>query len=125
MGKRKFLLVMATGTGKTRTAMGLIDVMLKTHNAQRILFLTDRTALRDQSYDDGFKVYFSEEPQTKIETGKTNDNARLYSATYQTMINYLDKYSSGYFDLIIIDEVHRSLYGEWKAILDHFDCCQV
>ncbi len=125
MWKRKFLLVMATGTGITRTAMGLIDVMLKTHNAQKILFLTDRTALRDQSYDDGFKVYFPEEPQTKIETGKTNDNARLYSATYQTMINYLNKYSSGYFDLIIIDEVHRSLYGEWKAILDHFDCYQV
>ncbi len=125
MGKRKFLLVMATGTGKTRTAMALIDVMLKSHNAQKILFLTDRTALRDQAFDDGFKVYFSEEPQTKIETGKTDDNARLYSANYQTMINYLDKYSSGYFDMIIVDEVHRSIYGEWKAILEHFDCYQV
>lgn len=124
-GKRSFLLVMATGTGKTRTAMALIDVMLKTHHAQKILFLTDRTALRDQAYDDGFKVFFTEEPKTKIESGKTNDNARLYSATYQTMINYLDHYSSGYFDMIIVDEVHRSIYGEWKMILDHFDCCKV
>ncbi len=125
VGKRKFLLVMATGCGKTRTAMGLIDVMLKTHNAQKILFLTDRTALRDQAFDDGFKVYFPEEPKTKIETGKTDDNARLYSANYQTMINYLDRYSSGYFDMIIVDEVHRSIYGEWRAILDHFDCYHV
>lgn len=124
-GKRNFLLVMATGTGKTRTAMALIDVMLKTHHAQKILFLTDRTALRDQAYDDGFKVFFTEEPKTKIESGKTNDSARLYSATYQTMINYLDHYSSGYFDMIIVDEVHRSIYGEWKMILDHFDCCKV
>jgi len=125
MGKRSFLLVMATGTGKTRTSMSLIDVMLKTHNAQKILFLTDRKALRDQSYDDGFKVFFADEPKTKIETGKTDDNARLYSATYQTMINYLDHYSSGYFDMIIVDEVHRSIYGEWKQILDHFDCYRV
>ncbi len=125
LGKRKFLLVMATGCGKTRTAMGLIDVMLKTHNAQKILFLTDRTALRDQAFDDWFKVYFDSTPKTKIESWKTDNTARLYSANYQTMINYLDKYSSGYFDMIIVDEVHRSIYGEWKAILEHFDCYQV
>ncbi len=125
MGKRKFLLVMATGTGKTRTAMALIDVMLKTHNAQKILFLTDRTALRDQSFDDGFKVFFDSTPKTKIESGRTDNNARLYSANYQTMINYLEYYSSGYFDMIIVDEVHRSLYGEWGTILNHFDCYQV
>jgi len=94
VGKRKFLLVMATGTGKTRTAMALTDIMLKTHNAQKILFLTDRTALRDQAFDDGFKVYFDSTPKTKIESGKTDNNARLYSANYQTMINYLDHYSS-------------------------------
>ena len=125
MGKKKFLLVMATGCGKTRTAMGLIDVMLKTHNGQKILFLTDRKALRDQAYDDGFKVFFPEGPKTKIETKKTDNNARLYSANYQTMINYLDYYSSGYFDMIIVDEVHRSIFWEWKIILDHFDCYQV
>lgn len=124
-GRRKFLLVMATGTGKTRTAMGLIDVMIKTHNAQKVLFLTDRTALRDQAFDDWFKAFFSDEPKTKIQSGKTDDTARLYTANYQTLINYLDKYSSWFFDMIIIDEVHRSLYGEWKSILEHFDCYQV
>ncbi|MDD2907460.1 MAG: DEAD/DEAH box helicase family protein [Candidatus Gracilibacteria bacterium] len=124
-GKREFLLVMATGTGKTRTSMGLIDVMLKSNQVQKVLFLTDRTALRDQAFDDGFGVYFKSTPKSKIETGNTDENARLYSATYQTMINYLDKFSSGFFDLIIIDEVHRSIYGEWKVILEHFDCYKV
>jgi len=123
--KREFLLVMATGTGKTRTAMWLIDIMMKSKQAQKILFLTDRTALRDQAFDDGFSVYFKSTPKTKIETGKTDENARLFSATYQTMINYLDDFTSGFFDLIIVDEVHRSIYGEWKAILDHFDAIKV
>jgi type I restriction enzyme, R subunit len=123
--KREFLLVMATWTGKTRTSMGLIDVMLKSHHAQKVLFLTDRTALRDQAFDDGFSEYFKSTPKSKIETWNTDDNARLYSATYQTMINYLDKFSSWFFDLIIVDEVHRSIYWEWKAILEHFDCYKV
>lgn len=123
--KREFLLVMATWTGKTRTSMWLIDVMLRSNQAQKVLFLTDRTALRDQAFDDWFGVYFKSTPKSKIETGNTDENARLYSATYQTMINYLDKFSSWFFDLIIIDEVHRSIYWEWRAILDHFDCIKV
>ncbi len=123
--KREFLLVMATGTGKTRTAMWLIDVMMKSYHAQKVLFLTDRTALRDQAFDDGFWIYFKSTPKSKIETGNIDENARLFSATYQTMINYLDIFSSWFFDLIIVDEVHRSIYGEWKAILDHFDCYKV
>lgn len=123
--KREFLLVMATWTGKTRTAMWLIDVMMKSNQAQKVLFLTDRTALRDQAYDDWFWIYFKSTPKSKIETWKTDENARLYSATYQTMINYLDSYSSWFFDLIIVDEVHRSIYWEWKAILDHFDAIKV
>lgn len=123
--KREFLLVMATWTGKTRTAMWLIDIMLRSNQAQKILFLTDRTALRDQAFEDWFWVYFKSTPKSKIETWNTDENARLYSATYQTMINYLDKFSSGFFDLIIVDEVHRSIYWEWKAILDHFDAIKV
>lgn len=123
--KREFLLVMATWTWKTRTSMWLIDVMLKSHQAQKVLFLTDRTALRDQAFEDGFWEYFKSTPKSKIETGNTDENARLYSSTYQTMINYLDKFSSWFFDLIIIDEVHRSIYWEWLAILEHFDCYKV
>jgi len=105
--------------------MGLIDVLSKTYNAQKILFLCDRTALRDQAYDSGFMEYFQDTPKTKIITGETDKTARLYSATYQTMINLLDQYGSGYFDLIIVDEVHRSIYGDWHAILQHFDAIRV
>ncbi len=123
--KRKFLLVMATGTWKTRTAMWIIDNLFRSHHAQKVLFLCDRTALRDQAFDDGFKAFFESTPKTKIETWKTDDNARLYSATYQTMINYLDRFSSGYFDLIIVDEVHRSVYWQWHDILEHFDAIKV
>jgi len=123
--KRQFLLVMATWTGKTRTSMWLIDVLMRSYHVQKVLFLTDRTALRDQAFDDWFWEYFKSTPKSKIETWNINENARLYSATYQTMINYLDKYTSWFFDLIIIDEVHRSIYWEWKAILEHFDCYKV
>lgn len=123
--KRQFLIVMATGTGKTRTSMWLIDVLMRSYQAQKVLFLTDRTALRDQAFDDWFSEYFKSTPKSKIETWNIDENARLYSATYQTMINYLDTYSSWFFDLIIIDEVHRSIYGEWKTILEHFDCYKV
>lgn len=123
--KRQFLLVMATWTGKTRTSMWLIDVLMKSYHVQKVLFLTDRTALRDQAFDDGFGEYFKSTPKSKIEWSDIDKNARLYSATYQTMINYLDVYSSWFFDLIIIDEVHRSIYWEWKAILEHFDSYKV
>lgn len=122
--QRSFLLVMATGTGKTRTAMWLIDVFLKSSNAQKVLFLCDREALRQQAHDDWF-THIPNEPKTEIVTWETDKNARLYAATYQTMINKLDEYSSGYFDLIVIDEVHRSLYWDWNAILEHFDAVKV
>lgn len=104
---------MATGTGKTRTSMGLIDVLLQSHHVQKVLFLCDRVALRDQAHDDGFKPFFASEPMDIIQSNNINTNARLYTSTYQTMINYLDIYSSGFFDLIIVDEVHRSVYGDW------------
>jgi len=123
--KRQFLLVMATWTGKTRTSMWLIDVLMKSYHVQKVLFLTDRTALRNQAFDDWFGEYFKSTPKSKIEWLDIDKNARLYSATYQTMINHLDVYSSWFFDLIIIDEVHRSIYWEWKAILEHFDSYKV
>ncbi|UFX83385.1 DEAD/DEAH box helicase family protein [Candidatus Absconditicoccus praedator] len=124
-GERKFLLTMATGTGKTRTAMGLIDVLLRSYHVQKVLFLCDRTALRDQAFKDGFKQYFPNEPKSLIVSDQTDENSRLFAATYQTMINYLDKFSSGFFDIIIVDEVHRSIFGQWKQILDHFDAYKV
>ena len=127
-GKRKFLLVLATGTGKTRISMALIDLLLRAGKIQRVLFLTDRTALRDQAFGDignsGFKQFFPSESKKKIVSGIV-PNARLYAANLQTMIEVYQEISPGYFDLIISDEAHRSIYGKWNEVLSYFDAIQI
>jgi len=127
-GKRKFLLILATGTGKTRISMGLIDLLLQAGKIQRVLFLTDRTALRDQAFGDignsGFKQFFPNESKKKITSG-IFENARLYACNLQTMVGIYQDISPGYFDLIISDEAHRSIYGKWNEVLSYFDAFQV
>lgn len=127
-GKRKFLLVLATGTGKTRISMALIDLLLRAGKLQRVLFLTDRTALRDQAFGDlgnsGFKQFFPNESKKIIVSGIV-PKARLYATTLQTMVEIYHELSPGYFDLIISDEAHRSIYGKWNEVLSYFDALQV
>ncbi len=124
-GKRKFLVVQATGTGKTRVAMALIDVLLRANKAQKILFLADRKALRDQAYDEGFKVWFPNEAKSKVFSGNLDKNARLYASTIQTFMECYDKFSVGDFDVIISDEAHRSIYNKWKEVFTYFDAVQI
>ena len=124
-GKRKFLIVQATGTGKTRVAMGLIDVLLRANRAQKILFLADRTALRNQAHDEGFKVWFPHEAKSKIVSGNLDKNARLYSSTIQTFMECYQEFSVGAFDIIISDEAHRSIYNKWKDVFTYFDAIQI
>jgi type I restriction enzyme R subunit len=129
--RRRFLLVMATGTGKTRTAMGLIDVLLRAHWAKRVLFLVDRVALRDQAID-AFREHLPGSPywpRTKghhVETAWAS-NRRLYCTTYPSMLSLTERgttpesYISPYFfDLVIADESHRSIYNSYLAVLDWF-----
>ncbi len=124
-GRRKFLLVMATGTGKTRTAMAIIDCLLRAKRINNVLFLTDRKILRDQAYGTkGFQGFFTESCG-KITSGKFNDDKRLYSATIQTMMECYKDISPGFFDLIIADECHRSIYNKWKDVLSYFDSIQI
>jgi len=127
-GRRKFLLVLATGTGKTRISMALIDLLLRAGKIQRVLFITDRTALRDQAFGDlgnsGFLQFFPSEPKKKIVSGII-PKARLYAATIQTMAVIYQDISPGYFDLIISDEAHRSIYGKWNEVLSYFDSFQI
>lgn len=123
-GYRKALLVMATGTGKTRTVIALTKGLMGANFAKRVLFLADRDELVNQAKEDknSFKTFMPEQLSCRF-TGKNSDNrqATLYFSTYQTMINYYSKFSVGFFDLIICDESHRSVYKVYRDILEYFD----
>ncbi len=119
--KRRALLVMATGTGKTRVAMALIDVFLRANQAQNVLFLADRDALVDQTLTDGFKAHLPNEPRDRIYTHQIDKTKRLFVATEQTLALCYAKFSPGFFDLIIFDEAHRSLFKRFTEVIEYFD----
>ena len=132
---RRGLLVMATGSGKTRVAISLCEVLIRNHWAKNILFLADRTALVNQAQKNFAKLLPEQttsilnDPKNRDKDGKPDLTARITFSTYQTMINYIDsdkkEFSVGRFDLIIIDEAHRSIFGKYTAILDYFDALMV
>ena len=125
--KRKALLVMATGTGKTRTIMALIDVFLRTHNAQRVLFLADRDPLVEQALTDGFKTFLPNESRARIRTYDLEEAklARICVSTLQTLELCYDKFTPADFDLVITDECHRSIYNKFTDVLAYFDGVQI
>ena len=130
--RRKFLLVMATGTGKTRTATALMDILLRTHWAKRVLFLVDRIPLRDQALE-AFKEHLPSEPVWPKRKGnsiekKFERERRIYVNTYPTMLNLIERGSTAadwisphFFDVVIADESHRSIYNVYKSVLTYFD----
>lgn len=127
--KRKCLLVMATGTGKTRTCVSMLDVLMRTNRVQRVLFLVDRIALRNQALD-AFKEFLPNAPiWPKIGEKEIATDRRVYAATYPTMLNIIqDKdcpLSPHFFDMIVADESHRSIYNVYKNIFDYFDAIQL
>ncbi|MCL4386947.1 DEAD/DEAH box helicase family protein [Patescibacteria group bacterium] len=127
--RRKFLLVMATGTGKTRTCLSLIDVLTRAKWGQRVLFLVDRIALGNQA-SDNFKDYLPNAPIWPKEGEKEfSFDRRVYVCTYPTMMNIIEneeKYISPFFfDVIVADESHRSIYNVYKNILTYFDSFQI
>jgi type I restriction enzyme R subunit len=123
--KRKFLLVMATGTGKTRTCIALVESLMRAGWAERILFLVDRIALRDQTLD-AFKEFLPNEPRwPKVGEKSIAQDRRIYVSTYPTMLNVIrdenNSLSPHFFDLIVVDESHRSIYNTYQEILDYFN----
>ena len=124
--ERKALLVMATGAGKTRTVIALSDVLMRCNWAKRVLFLADRVALVNQSVN-AFKAHLPSSSPVNLVTEK-NTEGRVYVSTYPTMMRLIDEsrdgqrdFGVGHFDLIIIDEAHRSVYQKYRAIFDYFD----
>ena len=124
-GQRKLLVEMATGTGKTRTAAAFIKRLFEAGVVTRVLFLVDRIALARQT-EDAFTDHLRDYPCHVLRPGRGFDRAkRITIATLQTMIAEYRTLSPGYFDLVITDECHRSIYGKWSGVLRHFDGIQL
>lgn len=128
--QREALLVMATGAGKTRTVIALVDQLMKANWVKRVLFLADRTALVNQAVN-AFKTHLPAATTVNLVTEKATDG-RVYASTYPTMMNLINevddrgrRFGAGYFDLIVIDEAHRSVYAKYGAIFDYFDAMLV
>lgn len=125
--QRKALIVMATGAGKTRTVIALSDLLQRASWAKRILFLADRIALVKQAAN-AFKAHLPNSNPVNLVTEREETGSRVYVSTYPTMMNLINqmdgeqrRFGVGYFDLVVVDEAHRSIYQKYKAIFDYFD----
>jgi type I restriction enzyme, R subunit len=125
--ERKALVVMATGAGKTRTVVALSDLLIRANWVKRVLFLADRTALVKQAVN-AFKTHLPDSSPVNLLTER-DTSGRVFVSTYQTMLNLINetnasgqpRFGVGYFDLIVIDEAHRSVFQKYKTIFDYFD----
>ncbi|MEZ9310734.1 DEAD/DEAH box helicase family protein [Vibrio sp. 10N.286.49.F3] len=123
--RRKALIVQATGTGKTRVSIALVELLLRSRWVKRVLFLCDRKELRRQA-DGAFKDFLPSEPRCVIgEKNQVDQSARVFVSTYPGMMNRFSQLDVGFFDLIIADESHRSIYNRYRDIFDYFDAMQV
>lgn len=128
-GFRRALLVMATGTGKTRTVISLVDVLMRGNYVKNVLFLADRRALVGQAKEN-FQAFLPDASLCNLLSAKDNKNARIVFSTYPTILNAIDDvkndknerlFTPAHFDLIIVDEAHRSIFKKYKVIFDYFD----
>ena len=124
--QRRALLVMATGAGKTRTVIALCDLLMRANWVRRVLFLADRVALVKQAVN-AFKAFLPSSAPVNLVTDK-EAVGRVYVSTYPTMMGLIDeakdgkrRFGPGHFDLVVIDEAHRSVYAKYGAIFDYFD----
>lgn len=127
---RRALLVMATGTGKTRVSISLTKVLMENNWVKNVLFLADRTVLINQAKSNFAKLMPNLSCCNLLEPNDDPENSRMIFSTYQTMIRAIDSskrengdklFTAGHFDLIIVDEAHRSIYQKYQAIFEYFD----
>jgi type I restriction enzyme R subunit len=124
--ERKVLIIMATGAGKTRTAIALVDLLMRCNWVKRALFLADRVSLVNQAIK-VFKKHLPDSAPVNLLTEKDTEG-RVYASTYGTMMGLINdtkngqkRFGVGHFDIIIIDEAHRSVYQKYRHIFDYFD----
>jgi len=124
--QRRSLLVMATGSGKTRTVIALVDLMMRCNYVKRVLFLADRVSLVKQASREFGKNLPSVGVVNLLDS--SDATGRVYVSTYPTMLNLINntsdavrKFGIGYFDLVIVDEAHRSIYAKYGALFNYFD----
>lgn len=123
--QRRALIVQATGTGKTRVAISLCEVLSRGRWAKRILFLCDRRELRKQALN-AFKEHLPNEPRIVVDKASVGDTKhRVFVATYPAMIKIFQSFDPGFFDLVIADESHRSIYNKYRDLFTYFDALQV
>lgn len=127
VGKQKMLVHMATGLGKTRTAVALVKTLLSSGLAKRILFVVDRRMLAKQAIDDGFSLISKEYTSTWLTTSnfRTRKNASIHVVVIDTLESIHSDLPSNFYDLMIVDECHRSINVNRKLIFDHFLCPRV
>lgn len=132
-GHRKSLIVMATGTGKTRVSAGLVDVLMRAGRVKNVLFLADRVALVTQAAR-AYQQYLPDSSRCNLCKNKDDRTARIVFSTYPTILNAIDAvrnddnarmYTPAHFDLIIVDEAHRSIFKKYRAIFEYFDALVV
>ncbi|MDD2487449.1 MAG: DEAD/DEAH box helicase family protein [Candidatus Gracilibacteria bacterium] len=123
-GKRKVLIEMATGTGKTRTITAEIKRLIQCGLVNKVLFLVDREELANQALGT-FKEHTREYGSYIYSYAKPREGNTITVSTLQTLQNHYNKFTAGYFDLVVVDECHRSIYGEWRKILDYFDAIKI
>ncbi|MFM7363992.1 MAG: DEAD/DEAH box helicase family protein [Cuspidothrix sp.] len=124
--ERKTLLIMATGAGKTRTAIALVEILMRCNWVKRALFLADRVALVEQTIK-VLKKHLPEASPVNLVTEKDGEG-RVFACTYQTMMGLIDdtkesekRFSVAHFDIIIVDEAHRSVFKKYRHIFNYFD----
>jgi type I restriction enzyme R subunit len=122
---RKALVVQATGTGKTRVAIALAELLIRAGWAKRVLFLCDRRELRKQAKN-AFTEYLETEPIRVVNSRASGESTeRIFIATYPAMLKVYQSFDVGFFDLIIADESHRSIYNIYGDLFHYFDSLQV
>ena len=126
-GKQRMLVHMATGLGKTRTMVAFVKALLEYGLAKRVLFVVDRILLAEQALDDGFSLISKDFPAVRLRTSnyRQQKHANIYVVVIDTLENIYQSFPNTFFDLLIVDECHRSINISRNLIFDHFLCPKI